>query len=169
MSETRRVRRRTCVDESEFRFVLSQFATGITVVTARDEEQRPRAITVNAFASVSLDPPLILYCLGKSAFNFDVFANAKAFAVNILSADERALSERFAREADDDISDLRVTELVTGSPVLVECLAALDCETEAIHKAGDHLIVIGRVKALDLPREAEPLIYFGRRYRRLNP
>ena len=169
MSETRRVRRRACVHESEFRRVLSQFATGITVITGRDEEQRPRAITVNTFASVSLDPPLILYCVGKKAFNFDVFANAKAFAVNILSEDERALSERFAREADDDISDLRVTELATGSPILSDCLAALDCETDAIHKAGDHLIVIGRVRALNLPREAEPLIYFRRRYRRLKP
>ena len=169
MGETRRVRRRTCVDEAELRLVLSRFATGITVVTGRDEELRPRAITVNAFTAVSIDPPLILYCLGKSAFNFDVFANAKAFAVNILSADQQALSDRFAREAEDDLADLRVTELATGSPVLAGCLAALDCETEAIHQAGDHLIVVGRVSALDVPREAPPLMYFRSRYRRLKP
>ena len=167
MGETRRVRRRTCVDEAELRLVLSKFATGITVVTGRDEELRPRAITVNAFTAVSIDPPLILYCLGKAAFNFDVFAEAEAFAVNVLSADQQALSDRFAREAEDDFPDLPVTELATGSPVLAGCIAVLDCETEAIHEAGDHLIVVGRVRALDVPRESEPLVYFRRGYCRL--
>jgi flavin reductase (DIM6/NTAB) family NADH-FMN oxidoreductase RutF len=169
MGETRRVGRRTCVDEAELRLVLSRFATGITVVTGRDEELRPRAITVNAFTSVSIDPPLILYCLGKSAFNFEVFARAKAFAVNILGANQEALSDRFAREAEDDFKDLSVAELATGSPVLVGCLAVLDCRTEAIHEAGDHLIVVGRVCALDVPPEAPPLMYFRSRYSRLKP
>ena len=148
---------------------MSRFATGVTVVTGRDEALRPRAITVSAFTSVSLDPPLILYCLGKTAFNFDVFADAKAFAVNILSADQQALSDRFAREAEDDFPDLPAAELATGSPVLRGCLAVLDCETQAIHEAGDHLIVVGRVRALDMPPEAEPLIYFRSRYRQLKP
>lgn len=169
MVETPRARAKTCVDEAGLRSVLGHFATGITIVTGRDEERRARAITVNAFASLSLDPPLVLYCLGKRAFNFDAFANAKAFAVNLLSADQQALSDRFAREAEDDLADLPATELATGSPVLAGCLAVLDCETEAIHEAGDHLIVIGRVKALDLPRESEPLIYFRGRYRGLAP
>lgn len=169
MGETRKVRRTTGLDEAGLRLVLSHFATGITVVTGRDEDGRQRAVTVNAFTSVSLEPPLILYCLGRSAFNFDVFANAKAFAVNILSADQQALSDRFARESEDDFSDLAVTELATGVPALAGSLAVLDCETEAIQEAGDHLIVIGRVKALDMPREAEPLIYFRSRYRRLTP
>ena len=161
--------RKTSVDEADLRFALSHYSTGITVVTGRDEQGRARAITVNAFTGVSLDPPLILYCLGKSAFNFDVFAKAKAFAVNILSADQQALSDRFAREADDDFADLPVTELATGSPLLAGCLGALDCETEAIHDAGDHLIVVGRVTALSVPREAQPLIYFRSRYRSVVP
>ena len=163
------VHRKACVDEAELRCVLGHFATGITVVTGRDEKRRPRAVTVNAFTSVSLDPPLVLYCLGKCAFNFKVFANAKAFAVNILSEDQQSLSDRFAREAEDDFPDLPVTELATGSPVLAECLAALDCETYAIHEAGDHLIVVGRVRALKEPHEAQPLLYFGRRYRLIKP
>ena len=159
--------RKSGFDETDLRFVLSHFTTGITVVTARDDAGRPRAITVNAFSSVSLDPPLILYCLGKSAFNFEVFRKAKAFAVNILSADQKALSDRFAYEAVDDYSDLAVGELATGSPVLAGCIGVLDCETEAIHEAGDHLIVVGRVRALSAEREAEPLLYFRSRYRRL--
>lgn len=167
MGEGRTERQRTYFDEPRFRDVLRQFATGITVVTGRDEERRPRAVTVNSFASVSLDPPLVLYCLGRSAFNFDVFAKAKAFAINILSADQQALSDRFAREAEDELADLELTELETGSPVLSGCLAVLDCETEKIHEAGDHLIIVGRVAALDLSRESDPLIYFRSRYRNL--
>ncbi|MEM7226900.1 MAG: flavin reductase family protein [Pseudomonadota bacterium] len=157
----------TTVDEEDLRYVLSHFATGITVVTGRDDHGRARAITVNAFASLSLEPPLILYALGKSAFNFNVFATAKVFAVNILSADQEALSDRFAREAEDAFPDVPVIELATGSPILVDGLGALDCETQAIHEAGDHLIMIGLVRALSLPREAEPLVYFRSRYRRV--
>ena len=157
------------MNQSDLRSVLSHFATGIAVVTRRDDARRPHAITVNAFTSVSLDPPLILYCLGKSAFNFDVFAKPKAFAVNILSADDEALSDRFACEDEDGFPDLDVSELATGSPILAGCLAVLDCETEAIYEAGDHLIIVGRVKALDLRSESEPLIYFRSCYRRLRP
>ena len=160
--------------DADLRFALSHFATGITLVTARDQARRPHGITVNSFTSVSLDPPLVLYCLGKSAFHFDVFADAEAFAVNVLSADGQALSDRFAREAEDDFEGLAVTELVTGSPVLADCLAVLDCEREAIHEAGDHLIVVGRVMALQVPGgpEAggtEPLLYYRSGYRRLMP
>lgn len=161
--------RKVCVDGEDLRFVLSHFATGITVVTGRDEERRPHAVTVNSFTSVSLDPPLILYCLDKCAFNFRVFANVGAFAVNILSEAQQVLSDRFARMAEDDLSDLPVTELVTGSPVLVGCLAALDCQTYAIHEAGDHLIVVGHVRAIKEPHEAPPLLYFRGRYHRVKP
>ena len=162
------------MDETDFRSALSHFATGITVVTARDNERRPRAITVNSFTAVSLDPPLVLYCLGKSAFHFDAFASAAAFAVNVLSADGQALSDRFAREADDDFQGLEVSELATGSPVLPGCLAVLDCTREALHEAGDHLIVVGRVEALEVrggaePDRTEPLVYYRSRYRRLTP
>ena len=169
MGESQREARNTGVDEAHLRLVLSSFATGVTVVTGRDGKLRPRAITVSAFTSVSINPPLILYCLGKTAFSFDVFAKARAFAVNILAEEQEALSDRFAREAVDDFPDLAFTELATGSPILAGCLAALDCETEAVHEAGDHLIMVGRVRALDVPREALPLLYFRSRYCRLTP
>ena len=167
MVENREARLRTGVDEVELRGVLSRFATGITVVTGRDGEGRARGITVNAFTSLSLDPPLVLYCLDRSAFHFDVFSGAKAFAVNILAADQQALSERFACEAEDDFLDLGTIELTTGCPILADCLAALDCETEALHEAGDHLVVIGRVTGLKAQTAAEPLLYYRGGYRRL--
>ncbi len=158
-----------CVNGERFRQALGRFATGIVIITTRNGVGRPRAITVNAFTSVSLDPPLILFCLGKSSFHFDVFAEAQSFAVNVLRDDQRALSNRFAGETEDDLADLSCKGLVTGSPILPGCLTALDCATETQHDAGDHLIVIGRVLAIDEIASGDPLIYFESGYRRLSP
>lgn len=155
------------VDSESFRAVLGCFATGVTVVTTRDDEGAAHAITVGSFTSVSLEPPLILYCLGKSAFGFEVFAAATGFAVNVLAADQSGLSDRFAREVPDAFPDLATSTWVTGSPVIEEGLAALDCERAACHEAGDHLIVVGRVKALGLLRQSDPLVYCRGRYRGL--
>ncbi|MGI9505386.1 MAG: flavin reductase family protein [Geminicoccaceae bacterium] len=152
-----------------FRQALGQFATGIVIITTRNGVGRPRAITVNAFTSVSLDPPLVLFCLGKSSFHFDVFAEAQSFAINVLRADQQALSNRFAKEAEDDLADLATRSLMTGSPILPGYLAALDCTTETQHDAGDHLIVIGRVLAIDEIASGEPLVYFESGYRGLRP
>ena len=161
------------VDPAAFRRALGRFATGVAVVAARDPRGRRLAMTVNAFTSVSLDPPLVLYCLGRSAFHFSALSAAPAFAVNILGQDQQALSDRFAREAEDGFSDLPTLELATGSPVLARSLAALDCTRQARHEAGDHLIVVGRVEALYLQDDGErpgaPLIYYASGYRRLTP
>lgn len=164
------------VDQAAFRRTLGRFATGITVVTAQDAAGRRHAMTVNAFSSVSLDPPLVLYCLGDSSFHFAALAAAETFAVNILGADQQDLSDRFAREAEDDFADLPTLGQATGSPIFARSLAALDCQTEARHRAGDHLIVVGRVAALYLPdrpaggpETADPLIYYASAYRKLTP
>ena len=160
----------SCVNGSAFRQALGRFATGVIVVTTRDRATGPRAITVNAFSSVSLDPPLVLFCLGKSAFHFDIFAEARSFAVNILGADQQALSNRFASEVDDDLADLSCKSLLTDSPILPGCLAALDCTTETQHHAGDHLIVVGRVVAIKATEASgEPLLYFESGYREIRP
>lgn len=152
------------VNPTELRAVLGAFATGIAVVTTRDAQGAQRAITVNSFSSVSLDPPLILFCLDKAAFHYEGFASAEAFAVNILSAGQEALSNRFASEAEDGFEDLETEALATGSPILAGALAALDCRREAAHDAGDHQILIGRVAALRAPRAADPLLYFRGAY-----
>ncbi len=159
----------TGVDEREFRLALSRFATGVAVVTTRNHSGEAFAITVNAFTSVSLDPPLILFCLGKPAFNYEAFSRADAFAINFLSSDQQALSDRFAREAKDHFPDLQTGRLMTGSPILPGCLGTLDCTTEACHEAGDHLIIIGRVGVVDFRADLQPLIYFGSRYGELKP
>jgi flavin reductase (DIM6/NTAB) family NADH-FMN oxidoreductase RutF len=148
----------------EFRAALGAFATGIAVVTTRDEAGEARAMTVNSFSSVSLDPPLILFCLDRRAFHYRRFAGARAFAVNMLAAGQEALSNRFASESEDGFGDLACEALATGSPILAEALAALDCVREAAHEAGDHLLLIGRVAALKAPRAADPLLYFRGAY-----
>lgn len=155
------------IGEARFREALRRFATGVVIVTARNTDGQPRAITINAFSSVSLDPPLILYCLDKSAYHFSIFVEAKSFAVNILSADQQALSNRFAAEVEDDLADLSIKTLQTGSPILTGCLTALDCTTEMQYQAGDHLIIIGRVSAIDQIMGGEPLLYFESGYRGL--
>ncbi|MEM9628601.1 MAG: flavin reductase family protein [Pseudomonadota bacterium] len=159
----------TGVDQEAFRLALSRFATGIALVTTRNGKGDAFAITINAFSSVSLDPPLVLFCLGRSAFHYETFARAETFAVNVLSVDQQALSDRFAREAEDHFPDLETGRMATGSPILTGCLAALDCRTEACHEAGDHLIIIGRVDAVDISVDRQPLIYFGSRYGELKP
>lgn len=156
------------VEPEALRAALGQFATGVTVVTTRDRQGDCHGITVSSFTSVSLDPPLVLYCLGKGAFNFEVFAAADAFAINILSSDQRAISERFARVADDRYPDLATTDWATGSPVFSDSIAAFDCAREAVQDAGDHLIIVGRVERFAVLQEAEPLIYVRGGYRRLD-
>lgn len=157
------------VDAAAFRRALSRFATGVVIVTTRDHAGRRHAMTVNAFSSVSLDPPLVLFCLGKTAFHVNAFAGAQAFAINVLAADQQGLSDRFAREVEDDFADLATEGLLTGSPVLPGCLATLDCRTEARHEAGDHLIVVGRVSAIGQTAEdgGDPLLFFESGYCRL--
>ena len=155
--------------ETCFRQALGRFATGVVIVTTRNIAGSPRAITVNAFNSVSLDPPLVLFCLGRSAFHFGIFAEARSFAINVLRTDQQALSDRFAQEVEDDFADLSTRSLLTGNPILPGCLAALDCTTETQHDAGDHLIVVGRVCAIDEVASGDPLIFFERGYRGLRP
>lgn len=156
-------------DSRDFRSALGCFATGIAVITAQPADGHPVGVTVNSFSSVSLDPPLVLYCLGKASQSFDALAAAPGFAVNVLAEDQTELSVRFSRSAlQDRFAGLSVTAGVTGAPILDGCLATLDCTREAVRDAGDHIIVIGRVRAL-ASREGRPLLYFRGAYAELAP
>ncbi|MBI3512789.1 MAG: flavin reductase family protein [Proteobacteria bacterium] len=152
----------------DFRNALGCFATGITVMTACDADGRMVGITVNSFASVSLDPPLISFCLDRNALSLNSFLNAPHFGVNVLAEDQEALSAAFARSsAADKFIGLRFEVGTTGCPLLPDCLSHLECEREAAHAAGDHLIVIGRVVRLAQRAEGKPLLYFRGRYAKL--
>lgn len=169
MTENDHPRPTISISEAAIRDAFSLFASGVAVVTARNEQGEARGITVTSFTSVSLDPPLVLFCLDKTAFHVEVFSKAKAFAINVLRADQDILSNRFAMTTEDNLDDLTITKLHTDSPILDDCLSALDCTTEARHDAGDHLIIIGRIQALAIDEKKPPLLYFRRNYRAVTP
>jgi flavin reductase (DIM6/NTAB) family NADH-FMN oxidoreductase RutF len=152
----------------DFRNALGWFATGIAVMTTRDDDGRFIGITVNSFASVSLDPPLVSFCLDRNANSLNGFLAAAHFGVNVLAEGQEVLSAAFARSSGADKFDGMSFEVgVTGCPFLADCLTHLECAREAVHDAGDHLIVIGRVIRLAQRAEGRPLLYFRGRYARL--
>ena len=148
-------------DSRAFRQALGCFATGITVVTTLDGGGQPVGVTINSFASVSLDPPLVLFSLGRSAQTFDVFAAAGTFVVNVLSDDQRELSARFSgRTAGERWAGVDSARWDTGCPILSGCLANLECDKVATHDGGDHVILVGRVRRLAYRQDGQPLLYY---------
>ncbi len=145
-------------DPRLFRRALGNFATGVTVMTARGPDGQQVGVTANSFNSVSLDPPLILWSIDKRSGSYPVFRDASHFAVNILAADQIELSNRFARPAEDKFAGLALQTGAGGVPLLEDCAARFVCERHALHEGGDHWIVIGKVVALDDFGRA-PLLY----------
>jgi len=156
-------------DSRAFRNALGHFATGVCVITAVGPDGEQVGVTVNSFASVSLDPPLVSFCLDRNALSRNTFLNATHFAVNILSEHHEPVSAAFARSSStgDKFAGLAYEIGSTGCPLLTDCLTHLECEREAFHEAGDHLIVIGRVVRLVQRSEGKPLLYFRGRYAKL--
>ena len=154
------------IDPAAFRAVLGRFASGVTVVTTLDENGRDCGMTVSAFSSVSLEPPLILICIGHDASIFEVISVARTFAVNILSQEQEAISRRFAEREIDRFDGLGYSRGTMGLALLDNTLAWLECETIARHEAGDHLIIIGRVESA-AARDTRPLLYYRGGYAEL--
>lgn len=136
------------------------FATGVTIVTTRDGDGAPVGITASSFNTVSLEPPLVLWSLGRGALSFPAFAEASHFAVHVLAADQRALSDRFARAGSDKFAGLPLAEGLGGVPLLDGVATVFECETEHRYAGGDHLILVGRVLRLSLPEAAPPPLLF---------
>lgn len=149
-----------------FRHVLSQFATGITIVTTRAGDEI-HGLTVNSFCSVSLEPPLVLVCVDKKAHSHDLIRKGRNFAVNILKASQEALARRFATNnlpASERFAGIKFQTEATGAPVLQESLGWLDCKLVAAHPGGDHTIFVGEVLALGRHQGREALLYFHSNY-----
>lgn len=144
-----------------FRNALGKFATGVTVVTCR-AAQGPLGITANSFASLSLDPPLVLWSPARSSRRFDAFAGARNFAIHILADTQTDLCQRFASEG-LDFEDLDWEESDEGVPLLPGCLARFECTRQAIHDGGDHAIIVGLVTAAQTS-EGQPLLFSSGRY-----
>ncbi len=146
-------------DAATFRTVLGHFCSGITVVTAVDGGE-PVGLTCQSFSSVSLDPPLVLFVAAKAANSWPRIRSAGHFTANVLAEDQEALARRFAIRGADKFAGVGWRPGPSGAPVLDHCLAYIDCEIDAVHGAGDHDIVVGRVLELAVTREASPLLFF---------
>lgn len=141
----------------QFRDALGRFATGVTVVTTMTADG-PLAMTVNSFASVSLDPPLVLWSPARESDRFPAFEAASHFAIHILAREQETLSIRFATSG-DDFEGVEYVEGLGRSPILPGCAAVFECRHAAGHDGGDHLIVVGEVLRI-ADREAAPLLYY---------
>jgi flavin reductase (DIM6/NTAB) family NADH-FMN oxidoreductase RutF len=150
------------IDPATFRSVLGRFASGVTVVTVRDDQNYDHGMTVSAFCSLSLEPPLVLVCIEKSASLHGVLAignTASRFAVNILEAGQEEIARRFAEEYPNRFEGVGFIRGTTGAPILEDCLAVVECEVQSRHSAGDHTIVIGTVISSSTS-EGKPLLYY---------
>jgi flavin reductase (DIM6/NTAB) family NADH-FMN oxidoreductase RutF len=159
-------------DPRALRRALGRYATGVTVVTARAPVPNGEVVgvTANSFTSVSLDPPLVLWGLDLRSSTRPVFLAAGWFAVNVLAADQAALSMRFATPGRADKFDgLACAEGLGGCPLLPGCLARFECRTERIVEAGDHVMLIGRIARVTHLQKGEPLLFAGGRYRLPGP
>ncbi len=137
------------IDPRELRTALGAFVTGVTVVTTLDAEGHPLGFTANSFTSVSLDPPLVLVCMGKRSSSRESFSTVGRFAVNILAEEQKNISSTFASKVADRFADLDWRTAKTGSPIIADVVTWLDCELHDLIDAGDHMILIGRVVAFD--------------------
>lgn len=148
----------------DFRAALGMFATGVTIVTARNENGEPVGLTASSFNSVSLDPPLVLWSLGKAAGSMAVFANGRHYAINVLAADQQALAERFAARGIDRWAGLAFTEGAGGAPLLDGCVATFECFNRSQYTEGDHVIFVGEVERCSRRPSASPLLFHGGRF-----
>ncbi len=155
------------LDPDLFKGALRRWASGVTIITTCVDGE-VAGMTVSAFSSVSLDPPLVLACADKSSHTNPLIASAGAFAANILSAGQEELSNRFAKTGNEAVrfDGLDCKTGASGSPWIPGALAVLDCRVEAAHDAGDHIIYVGRVLDCTV-NDTEPLLYYDARYRAL--
>lgn len=154
------------LDPTTFRASLARFASGVTIVTARDREGHDHGMTVSAFSSLSLTPPMILVCIDNAASAAPVLGQCEYLAVNILAEGQEALSRRFAEREIDRFDGVALTRGETGVALLDGTLASLECAVTARHPGGDHTILVAEVRGAAL-REGNPLLYYRGAYRTL--
>ncbi|MCC5980267.1 MAG: flavin reductase family protein [Oceanicaulis sp.] len=141
-----------------FRDALACYPTGVAIVTVRDDNAA-RALTINSFASVSLDPPLVLWSLDRASERYAQFAHADHFAINVLAADQEALAMACARLDNLEDAGGRWTAGQTGAALIDGALSRFECALQAVHEGGDHIIIVGRVLAFDQPRHDAALVF----------
>jgi flavin reductase (DIM6/NTAB) family NADH-FMN oxidoreductase RutF len=157
------------VTAEEFKACLGCRATAVSIVTSRAGDEI-HGMTVSDFTSVSVAPPLVLVCAAKTAHTLEVIRAGKCFAVNILAADQRDLSNLFASKEREEtrFDGLETRTGVSGAPFIPGAKAVLDCVVQDLHDAGDHVLCVGRVESIEI-NDTEPLVYYQGSYRSLDP
>lgn len=151
-------------DPRAFRNALGGFATGVCIVTAQADTGRPVGMTINSFSSVSLDPPLVLWSIGRTSPSFPVFTTAGHWAINVLAEDQKALSNTFATPAENKFNGIDWHPGLGGAPLLPGTVARFECVTEHLYDGGDHVILVGRVGAFTHDGDRAPLLFAAGRY-----
>ena len=155
------------VSADEFRSVLGRFPSGVTVVTTRGDGGSDQGMTVSAFCSVSLSPPLILICIEKTASAYAALTNAASFVVNILSLDQEQIARRFSIIDIDRFEGVGYTRSQNGIAILDDVIGVVECTRHAMHEAGDHTIIVGLVDTAQVNTRA-PLLYYRGGYSQLD-
>jgi 3-hydroxy-9,10-secoandrosta-1,3,5(10)-triene-9,17-dione monooxygenase reductase component len=153
----------TLADARHFRDVLGRFCTGVTVVTSTSHGE-PVGMTCQSFSSVSLSPPLVLFCPAKTSRAWPAMQRAGFFCVNLLADGQHEVSTRMATKGVDKFEGVPWTPSSTGAPLLDGILGYVDCTIQTVHEAGDHYVVIGKVQDLGFGEAEEPLLFFRGKY-----
>lgn len=165
------------MDSRAFRDALGCFPTGVAVITAAPAAGHGAAdkgtgghfgITVNSFTAVSLDPPLLLWCLDRRSRRHEIFVSAQRFTVSILGTEHKEVSSRLARPGEHALEGIALIQTASGPPALADSLAIFECLTEQRFEAGDHTVILGRVLDFSRPSRSAPLIYFRGKYSALD-
>ncbi len=150
-------------DTRAYRDALGCFPTGIAVVTCCGPASH-MGITVNSFTSVSLDPPLLLWCLDKKSDRYTAFTTAPAYTISLLGTKHRDVSARLAKRGEHSLEGVELVQTELGPPALADSLAAFECRAHAVHDGGDHAILVGRVERIIRHEAGAPLVYFRGSY-----
>jgi flavin reductase (DIM6/NTAB) family NADH-FMN oxidoreductase RutF len=151
-------------DKRAFRQALGCFPTGVAVITAKPAGRHPMGITVNSFTSVSLEPPLVLWCLDRRSDRFATFTAAEGYVISILGTAHEDVSSRLARQGSHSLDGIALLETALGPPALADALAVFECASHAVYEGGDHAILVGRVLRFARREAGAPLVFFKGNY-----
>jgi flavin reductase (DIM6/NTAB) family NADH-FMN oxidoreductase RutF/pimeloyl-ACP methyl ester carboxylesterase len=150
------------------RDALGCFATGVTIITTVDEKDQPIGFTANSFTSVSLDPPLVLFCVKRESSSVAALRTCGKFAVNVLHIGQQAISTRFASKLEDRFAETEWERWNHGVPIILDAMSNIECSISEIHDGGDHIIVLGRVERVCFDPGRDPLLFLQGKYRRIH-
>lgn len=154
------------ITKEEFRAALGKFASGVTVVTTRDKIGKLFGITVSAFCSASLEPPLILVCIEKNTGSHHAFKESGAFVINILHENQQEISNHFASHLEDKFTGISYHSGIKDLPILTDALVNLECRLQNSHETGDHTIFIGEIERATI-KDQNPLVYWHGDYQKI--